>query len=170
MGRITALQGHPIRDFDGYIDRKESQKKIGRDIFKRGDSAFLSGDLLEMDELGYLYFVDRLGDTFRWHGENVSTAEVEATIGKVAGLKDCTVYGVKVRRCSDFRRMNIHLINSFEYSSLESTCFQSSEKLPSSVKCLVQNLFVVARSEISKPFYALPIDDIIKSVGKFQLN
>jgi solute carrier family 27 (fatty acid transporter), member 1/4 len=65
-------------------------------VFKRGDAAFLSGDILEMDELGYLYFRDRTGDTFRWRGENVSTTEVEAVISNIAGLNDCVVYGVEV--------------------------------------------------------------------------
>ena len=55
-----------------------------------------SGDILVMDELGWLYFKDRAGDTFRWKGENVSTMEVEATISQVIGLRDCVVYGVEV--------------------------------------------------------------------------
>ena len=82
--------------FDGYIDQQETSKKIGRDIFKKGDSYFLTGDLLITDEYGYVYFHDRIGDTFRWHGENVSTAEVEATISKILGLRDVVVYGIKV--------------------------------------------------------------------------
>jgi solute carrier family 27 (fatty acid transporter), member 1/4 len=49
------------------------------------------------DELGYLYFRDRTGDTFRWRGENVSTAEVEAAISRVANHRDAVVYGVLVR-------------------------------------------------------------------------
>lgn len=49
-----------------------------------------------MDELGYLYFKDRTGDTFRWKGENVSTAEVENAIAKAVGLRDACVYGVEV--------------------------------------------------------------------------
>ena len=85
-----------VRNFDGYVDQKATQKKIARDVFKRGDAAFLSGDILEMDELGYLYFRDRTGDTFRWRGENVSTTEVEAVISNIAGLNDCVVYGVEV--------------------------------------------------------------------------
>jgi solute carrier family 27 (fatty acid transporter), member 1/4 len=88
--------GNPIRTFDGYADQEATKKKITRDVFRRGDAAFLSGDILEMDELGYLYFRDRTGDTFRWRGENVSTTEVEAVISNVAGLKDCVVYGVEV--------------------------------------------------------------------------
>jgi len=70
--------------------------QVIRDVLRRGDAAFLSGDILEMDDLGYLYFKDRTGDTFRWRGENVSTTEVEAVVSNVAGLKDCAVYGVEV--------------------------------------------------------------------------
>lgn len=91
------LKNHPIRDFHGYADPNATKKKVAVDVFKRGDAAFLSGDILEMDELGYLFFKDRTGDTFRWRGENVSTSEVEAVISNVAGLKDCCVYGVEVR-------------------------------------------------------------------------
>ena len=89
-------KGHAIRNFDGYADKNATKKKVTRDVFRRGDAAVLSGDRLEMDELGYLYFKDRTGDTFRWRGENVSTTEVEAVISNVAGLKDCVVYGVEV--------------------------------------------------------------------------
>lgn len=49
-----------------------------------------------MDELGYMFFRDRTGDTFRWRGENVSTNEVEAVISNVCHLSDATVYGVEV--------------------------------------------------------------------------
>ena len=83
-------------NFKGYVNKRETSKKIGRDIFRKGDSYFLTGDLLITDEYGYLYFHDRIGDTFRWHGENVSTAEVEATMSKILGLRDVVVYGVKV--------------------------------------------------------------------------
>lgn len=86
----------PLKDFQGYVDEKETSKKIIKNVFKRGDSAFLSGDILYMDEFGYLYFKDRTGDTFRWKGENVSTGEVETVIQKLIGYKDCTVYGVPV--------------------------------------------------------------------------
>ncbi|KAK7791656.1 hypothetical protein R5R35_005068 [Gryllus longicercus] len=89
-------QKNVIREFHGYVDKKESEKKIICDVFKKGDKAFLSGDILVMDEYGYLFFKDRRGDTFRWKGENVSTAEVEAVISNVIDLKDATVYGVEV--------------------------------------------------------------------------
>lgn len=86
----------PLRDFHGYADRKATQKKIVQDVWKKGDAAFKSGDILVMDEFGYLYFKDRTGDTFRWRGENVSSTEVEGVVSKVAGNKDAVVYGVEV--------------------------------------------------------------------------
>lgn len=82
--------------FNGYADKKASEKKIIRDVFQKGDKYFNSGDLLMRDEYGYFYFKDRTGDTFRWRGENVATSEVEAVISNVVGLKDAVVYGVEI--------------------------------------------------------------------------
>ena len=79
-----------------YVSKEETSKKIDHNVFKKGDSYYLMGDLLVADEYGYVYFHDRIGDTFRWHGENVSTAEVEATMSNILGLRDVVVYGVRV--------------------------------------------------------------------------
>lgn len=94
VGQIKA--NDPSREFHGYVDEKASKKKVWKDVFHKGDTAFVSGDLMVMDEYGYIFFKDRTGDTFRWKGENVATSEVEAVVSAVAGLKDCTVYGVQV--------------------------------------------------------------------------
>lgn len=88
--------GHPVSDLPGYTDLEATKKKIARNVLSKGDSVYLSDDILVMDDMGYLYFKDRIGDTFRWKGENVSTAEVEAAIANIVGLKDCCVYGVEV--------------------------------------------------------------------------
>ncbi|BHF67268.1 hypothetical protein SprV_0301029400 [Sparganum proliferum] len=98
VGQMVGYVKHnsPIRNFEGYINRKESSRKVLRNVKKQGDAYFLSGDLLVQDEEGYFYFVDRLGDTFRWRGENVSTTEVENIVSKVINFADCAVYGVEV--------------------------------------------------------------------------
>lgn len=97
VGKIVPY--NPSRAFDGYVSREASEKKIIRDVFGKGDMAFRSGDLMVMDDYGYLYFHDRIGDTFRWKGENVSTQEIENVIGKIIEHTDCVAYGVEVPRC-----------------------------------------------------------------------
>lgn len=92
----TIRKNNPLLQFEGYLNKKETNKKIIRDVFAKGDSCFLTGDLLHWDRLGYVYFKDRTGDTFRWKGENVSTTEVEAILHPITGLSDATVYGVEV--------------------------------------------------------------------------
>ncbi len=83
-------------DYTGYVDKKASDSKILRDVFKPGDAWFATGDLMRQDADGYFYFVDRIGDTFRWKGENVSTGEVEEALAVLPGVKEASVYGVKV--------------------------------------------------------------------------
>lgn len=82
--------------FDGYTDPAKTQAVIYRDVFKQGDAWFNTGDL--MRDLGFKHtqFVDRLGDTFRWKGENVSTTEVENVLGAFPGVEDAVVYGVEI--------------------------------------------------------------------------
>jgi fatty-acyl-CoA synthase len=82
--------------FVGYADKAATEKKVLRDVFAPGDAWFRTGDLLKQDAEGYFYFVDRIGDTFRWKGENVSTGEVAAALGEAPGVKEANVYGVKV--------------------------------------------------------------------------
>ena len=84
------------REFEGYTNRADSDRKMLRDVFKRGDIWFRTGDLMRRDEHGYFFFVDRIGDTFRWKGENVATSEVSAALGREAGIKEANVYGVHV--------------------------------------------------------------------------
>ena len=84
------------RAYAGYADQAASQKKILRDVFKPGDAWFSTGDLMLQDKDGYFYFVDRIGDTFRWKGENVSTTEVAERLATAPGVKEATVYGVRV--------------------------------------------------------------------------
>ncbi len=82
--------------FEGYTSEEASARKTLRDVFEQGDAWFRSGDLLRRDADGYFYFVDRIGDTFRWKGENVSTQEVAEAISVLDGIELCTVYGVGI--------------------------------------------------------------------------
>lgn len=94
IGKINPKRA--VSAFSGYADKKASEKKIIHDVFNKGDLYFNSGDILVQDILGYFFFKDRTGDTFRWRGENVATSEVEAVISNVVGLQDCVVYGVEI--------------------------------------------------------------------------
>lgn len=85
-----------VTPFEGYSDEEATERKILRGAFSEDDTYFRTGDLLRQDEDGYYYFVDRVGDTFRWKGENVSTAEVAAVLGACAGVLEANVYGVEV--------------------------------------------------------------------------
>lgn len=82
--------------FEGYTSREATEKKILRDVFQKGDAWWSSGDMLRCDADGYCWFVDRIGDTFRWKSENVSTAEVADALGDFPGLDALTIYGVRV--------------------------------------------------------------------------
>jgi len=93
IGRISDDRG---ARFDGYTDRDATEKKILRDVFERGDAWFRTGDLMRRDDGGFCYFVDRIGDTFRWKGEKVATSEVAAAIAAFSGITDANVYGVEI--------------------------------------------------------------------------
>jgi fatty-acyl-CoA synthase len=96
IGRIVKDAATPGGRFEGYADRAESEAKILRDVFAPGDAWFRTGDLMRRDRHGYFYFVDRIGDTFRWKGENVATTEVADAIARFPGVRDVCVYGVAV--------------------------------------------------------------------------
>jgi fatty-acyl-CoA synthase len=95
IGRIgTADEGGGR--FEGYTDKAETEKKVLRDVFAKGDAWFRTGDLMRLDEQGFFHFVDRVGDTFRWKGENVATSEVNEAIRECDGVIDATTYGVEI--------------------------------------------------------------------------
>jgi fatty-acyl-CoA synthase len=86
----------PSQRFEGYADEAATRKKILTDVFEKGDRWFRTGDLMRKDALGYFYFVDRIGDTFRWKGENVATSEVSEAVTVFPGVKEANVYGVTI--------------------------------------------------------------------------
>jgi fatty-acyl-CoA synthase len=91
LGRIG---GAARSDYVGYADKTATDRKVVRDAFVDGDAWFLTGDLMRRDEHGYFYFIDRVGDTFRWKGENVSTTEVEERLADIPSVSEANVYGV----------------------------------------------------------------------------
>jgi fatty-acyl-CoA synthase len=93
---IGKIGGDARAEYSGYVDKAASEKKVLRDVFEKGDAWFATGDLMKQDADGYLYFVDRIGDTFRWKGENVSTNEVAERLQSAPGVKEASVYGVAV--------------------------------------------------------------------------
>ena len=96
IGEIPKDPDRPVGRFEGYTSKDATDKKILRDVFAPGDTWFRTGDLLRMDRDGYYYFIDRIGDTFRWKGENVSTQEVAQAVGVYPGVEMCSVYGVEI--------------------------------------------------------------------------
>lgn len=86
--------------FFGYAGhKKHTEKKLLRDVFRRGDVYFNTGDLMVQDHENFLYFWDRIGDTFRWKGENIATTEVADVIGMLDFIQESNVYGVAVPDC-----------------------------------------------------------------------
>jgi fatty-acyl-CoA synthase len=87
-----------LQPFDGYTDKASSEKKLVRNAFREGDCWFNSGDVMSPQGMGHAAFVDRLGDTFRWKGENVATTQVEAALSSDNSVEEGTVFGVEIPR------------------------------------------------------------------------
>lgn len=91
VGKITSRS-----PFDGYTDPEKNKSVIMKDVLKKGDSYFITGDLVRDIGFRHAQFVDRLGDTFRWKGENVSTTEVENIVSEYPKIAEAVVYGVEI--------------------------------------------------------------------------
>src|SRR5256712_3172767 len=127
--------------FEGYTSREASEKKILRDVCEPGDAWFRTGDLMRRDEKGYFYFVDRIGDTFRWKGENVSTTEVTETIAAYPGVIDAVVYGVTIPGTEGRAGMAVVVVGpTFDLTAFR----QHLERLPE----YARPLFLRIRGEI----------------------
>lgn len=89
---LTRWDSSGLTTFAGYHgDRAATEKKLARGVFRGGDTYYRSGDLLRMSPEGRFYFVDRIGDTYRWHGENVATTEVAEALGEFPAVLDAIV-------------------------------------------------------------------------------
>jgi fatty-acyl-CoA synthase len=96
VGLMPDSGGERAGKFEGYADAEASSRKVLRNVFKEGDSWYRTGDLMRRDERGFYYFVDRVGETYRWKGENVSTAEVLTALTASRGVLEGVVYGLSV--------------------------------------------------------------------------
>jgi len=96
IAELRPDSANPATQFEGYTDKDASSRKILRNVLAAGDRWYRTGDLMRRDSAGYYYFVDRLGDTYRWKGENVATSEVVECLRGFEGVTDAVAYGVKV--------------------------------------------------------------------------
>jgi acyl-CoA synthetase (AMP-forming)/AMP-acid ligase II len=112
--------------FVGYWNNADAtQKRFERNVFKKGDLFYRTGDALRRDADGRWYFMDRLGDTFRWKSENVSTAEVSEALGSFPGIQEANVYGVEVPGHAIY--IDPAHLDSFNFNALLA---HAKEKLP----------------------------------------
>jgi fatty-acyl-CoA synthase len=116
--------------FDGYTNPQETEKKILRDVFRKGDVFFKTGDLMKQDANGYHYFVDRIGDTFRWKGENVSTQEVQEILTGFPGVSLINVFGVHIPGAEGRVGMAAVLLNPGTVFSADAFYHYAEEHLP----------------------------------------
>jgi fatty-acyl-CoA synthase len=120
----------PAARFDGYADEKATQQKVLRDVFRPGDAWFRTGDLVRRDARSYFYFVDRIGDTFRWKGENVSTTEVAETLQQFPGVQEAVVYGVAVPKHDGRAGMAALVVDSVSTFDIEGLRAHIAARLP----------------------------------------
>jgi fatty-acyl-CoA synthase len=127
LGRIAA--GGAGMEYDGYTDGEATERKVLRDAFAPGDAWFRTGDLLRRDADGYYYFVDRIGDTFRWKGENVATQEVADVLNAAPGVTETNVYGVRLPHADG--RAGMAAVVLAEGTSFDGRSFYAqTERLP----------------------------------------
>jgi fatty-acyl-CoA synthase len=142
LGRIANERADIGRRFKGYTSAEDTEKKILRDVFEPGDAWFRTGDLMRRDEKGFFYFVDRIGDTFRWKGENVATSEVAAALCEFDGVADASVTGVNIPGCDGKAGMAVLVADG----AIDLAAFRQHliERLPA----YARPLFVTIRKEI----------------------
>ena len=126
-GEAICLMGKD-RAFDGYKDAEATKRKTLENVFVEGDHWYRTGDLMRKDAAGFYYFLDRLGDTFRWKGENVSTTEVANVMRACPGVTDVIVYGVKM--ADQEGRAGMAAITTTAAFSFEQLAAHLTEHLP----------------------------------------
>jgi fatty-acyl-CoA synthase len=149
----------PGSRFEGYTDKQASERRVLRNVFAKGDAWFRSGDLMRRDERGFFYFVDRVGDTFRWKGENVSTTEVAETLLAYPGISEAVVYGVIVPGAEGRAGMAVIVVGP----GFDLTCFRRHliEHLPD----YARPLFLRIRRELETTATFKPIKQQLSCEG-----
>jgi fatty-acyl-CoA synthase len=149
ISRVAGAPDEAGQPFEGYTDAAASEAKILRDVFEAGDAWYRAGDLLRRDRDGFYYFVDRVGDTFRWRGENVSTTEVARLLCVAPGVAEALVYGVPVP--GNDGRAGMAALRAVEGFTLDSLWAQAQSALPRYARPLfVRLLGRVARTATFK--------------------
>lgn len=132
--------------FDGYQDTAASEKKILRNVFEAGDAWFNTGDLLRVDGWQHLYFVDRVGDTYRWKGENVATTEVQELLMHGPNVDEASVYGVNIAGAEG--RAGMAAVVLREGEQFDADAF--SRHVASGLPVYARPIFVRVRKELQK--------------------
>lgn len=146
--------------FDGYQDEEATKKKILTGVFEEGDVYFRTGDLMKRDAQGYFYFVDRIGDTFRWKSENVSTNEVAEALGVFDGVVQANVYGVEVGDYSGKAGMTALIVDDkFDLQALRAHVHR---ELPHYARPVFLRIHTDAPSEHTTGTFKLKKTDLVK--------
>ena len=131
---VSRITKDPVRKFAGYTNKEATNKKVLRDVFKKGDTYFNTGDIMYMDEEGYYYFSDRAGDTFHWKGENVSTTEVENIISSLLPTTTSdvvAVFGVELPKTDGRAGMAVLSAGMAKHINISQLAAQLKPRLPS---------------------------------------
>jgi acyl-CoA synthetase (AMP-forming)/AMP-acid ligase II len=147
IGQIT--KGDVTRRYDGYSDSQATRQKVLTDVFRPGDQYFNTGDLLTRDYFGFYFWSDRVGDTFRWKGENVSTTEVSEIITQYCArsVQDNTVYGVAVPQRDGRAGMAIIL--------MQTSLYEQTVNSEPNYDCALQEILAACKKHL--PIYARPV-------------
>lgn len=117
--------------YDGYTEKSKTESTILKNVFQKGDAWFNTNDLVRDMGFGHTQFVDRLGDTFRWKGENVSTQEVEGIINQFEGIAESIVYGVEIPENNGRAGMAKLILNEQQTLDTEKFYQHLKKELPS---------------------------------------
>ena len=159
--------GDASRRFEGYSDSKATNAKILRDVFRNGDMYFNRGDLLYRDRIGHYYWADRVGDTFRWKGENCSTTEVSQVISNCNTVQDVVVYAVSVPN-TDGKAGMAGIVTTNEDNTLDFKEFVSevSKNLPPYARPLFLRIKVDRKLPVTTTHKYIKAD-LVKEVSGF---